>query len=187
MVVEKRVRTPWGMSDFANQIIPGVTFYSTPGHGGFKIEAKLNKQIPDLLRKKNGWYEEDCEWAIPAYFLRFDEEHIQEALNTLKSYYPFQVITLLDESVNKEKSWKLRNLIRELKRDGHYTICAYGDWHKKVPKGFVGVTATIGGVRSIYGNRNEKHFLVPADEYQCRTNGEPFKIDPSRHSEWDGP
>ncbi len=63
------VSTPWGKSQGGNQYMPGVTFYHTPGHGGLKVFQKLNAEIPAEFRCDDGWYEEDCDFAIPFYFL----------------------------------------------------------------------------------------------------------------------
>lgn len=63
------VSTPWGRSQGGNCFMPGVTFYSTAGHGGLKVFQKLNREIPAALRHDDGWYEEDCDFAIPFYFL----------------------------------------------------------------------------------------------------------------------
>ena len=67
----KRVSTstPWGKADYAASYCRGITFYSTPSHGGVKVSAGLNKRIPESLRVDSGWYEEDCDWAIVIFFL----------------------------------------------------------------------------------------------------------------------
>ena len=62
------IHTPWGMSDYHHQVSDGVDNYSTPKHGGFYVSHEKNAAIPELWRNENGWYEEDCEWAIVCYF-----------------------------------------------------------------------------------------------------------------------
>lgn len=66
------MRTPWGASDFSKKYAPGVVFYSTPSHGGFKLSAKREAELDARLREvglsaeearlgyDTGWYEEDC-------------------------------------------------------------------------------------------------------------------------------
>ena len=51
---------------------------------------------------------------------------------------------------------------------------AWGDWHKSVPKGMVGVQATPTG----RPEKNGRHFLVPAAEYTPH-----MAIDPERYDE----
>lgn len=58
--------------------------------------------------------------------------------------------------------------------------CAYGDWHEKVPAGFVGVIATW-GVRNLCGP--ERAFLIPKGEYDApRQFG--YVVDRSTAREW---
>lgn len=66
----------------------------------------------------------------------------------------------------------------------YIVIAAWGDWAKFVPentacgKRFVGVVATPEGARG----SNERWFLVPAAEYDCR-QGFDFVVDVGRHQE----
>lgn len=69
MMKYEGVSTPWGKSQGGNLYMPGVTFYHTAGHGGLKVFQKLNREIPAAFRCDDGWYEEDCDFAIPFYFL----------------------------------------------------------------------------------------------------------------------
>ena len=55
--------TPWGAPDHITVFGPGVVFYSTPSHGGFKVIDGLNDAMPAELRNADGWYEEDSEAA----------------------------------------------------------------------------------------------------------------------------
>lgn len=63
------IPTPWGESQGGNRYMPGVLFFHTAGHGGLKIARELNQKIPAVFRNEDGWYEEDCDFAIPFYFL----------------------------------------------------------------------------------------------------------------------
>jgi len=62
--------TPWGFSDHAEEIAPGIVSYSTPGHGGYHLSEEREAQMHPALRKTEatycplGWYEEDCEAAL---------------------------------------------------------------------------------------------------------------------------
>jgi hypothetical protein len=64
-------------------------------------------------------------------------------------------------------------------------VAAFGEWHRVVPKGMVGVIATLGRTRT--PGVKEHCFLVPADEYETRQDnpGVTFVVDPSRHEAWD--
>ena len=63
--------TPWGMSDLATQIAPGIIFYSTPSHGGFHLSADRLKVFSSGTLAwtwqglgVQGWFEEDCDAAL---------------------------------------------------------------------------------------------------------------------------
>ena len=71
--------TPWGTPDQVETVIAGIYRVDTPSHGGFWVCPDLNQLIPLEHRNASfcgqghqGWYEEDCDWAIPA--LAFKEE-----------------------------------------------------------------------------------------------------------------
>jgi hypothetical protein len=65
--VREGSRTPWGTADWVSRPAPGAVQVSTPGHGGFKLSAEGNREIPASLRNASGWYEEDCEAGIVAW------------------------------------------------------------------------------------------------------------------------
>ena len=62
--------SPWGLIDFATLLADGITAVETPSHGGVKVSRELNEQIPSIARDPDGWYEEDCEFAIPFIVFR---------------------------------------------------------------------------------------------------------------------
>jgi len=64
--------TPWGSSDFVDEIRPGVLFVSTPSHGGFMVSPEGMKGFSAALRLASKYggrcgsytcFEEDCEAA----------------------------------------------------------------------------------------------------------------------------
>ena len=72
--VEAATSTPWGQSQDAYKLLPGLVWYSTAGHGGLYVsQALANKALSAQARKhaiqygSGYWYEEDCGWAIPMY------------------------------------------------------------------------------------------------------------------------
>lgn len=71
------MRTPWGVSQSTEEIARGITEVSTPGHGGIKLSAARQAQLPAVAGLHNfnkglTWWEEDCDWVVP--FLMFSEE-----------------------------------------------------------------------------------------------------------------
>lgn len=94
------MNTPWGPSDNQKQYAPGITFYSTPSHGGFKLSFARERELDAKLREVGfttvqarmgydaGWYEEDCSaaavmFAWPDLFGDKVEERRSEALAIL--------------------------------------------------------------------------------------------------------
>jgi len=63
--VHEGMRTPWGKADSAEMLCYGIGTVGTPSHGGIKLDRKHNSLIPEYMRQDGGWYEEDCDWAIP--------------------------------------------------------------------------------------------------------------------------
>lgn len=114
---EPQIRTPWGQSQVIYNVAPGIIFASTASHGGFKLDRALNAQVPAEARKRGGWYEENCEWAIP--FLTFPEifeeahdeeqsfEELQQiAVDTLRMFCPNAYEYIMDDTLGPGDSWK---------------------------------------------------------------------------------
>ena len=89
--------TPWGRADIATRFARGITFYNTPGHGGFKLSKGLNERIPEDFRNeswsalgKQGWYEEDCDANIVIVHFpeHFSKEQVAAAHEALATYMP---------------------------------------------------------------------------------------------------
>lgn len=97
-VVRVGMRTPWGTADSARMMVEGIGQVGTPGHGGIKLDAARNRQVPSALRRQGGWYEEDCDVYIPLYVfsheLRTAEQTsctAEEAWRGMLAWYPEQV------------------------------------------------------------------------------------------------
>ncbi len=181
--------SPWGKVDQIKEITKGIIQVSTPGHGGYKVYAKLNNQIPDYMRNADGWYEEDTEVAIVQIVFPqfFHPEFLNGAKLCVANWYPdayekFYRITLNpgESHVKDERDFEKKN------ENNWVVICAWGgeDIPKKIPENMVGCIATKGGKR---GNHiqtpEEKNFLVPSEEYEIR-NHYGFVIDESKHQVW---
>ena len=70
------MNTPWGKADRIEELEPGICDVSTPSHGGTRITwsyAKKNLSVSavEAALKYDDclWFEEDCDWAIPAWEL----------------------------------------------------------------------------------------------------------------------
>lgn len=88
--------TPWGLSQSATTIAPGIILYTTAGHGGIHLSPERMRELPAHLHKHNAaycpmnWFEEDREIALviagfPQYF---SPEQISAAQKTIEQYYP---------------------------------------------------------------------------------------------------
>ena len=184
--------TPWGRADESTPIAPGITQYSTPRHGGIRVTPRRQAQMPDYLRlgdaDKVGWYEEDCEWARVACAFPefFDDKAREQALETLKNYFPKEYERHTGKTLARGES-RARDsaLFLEDHRDDFLVAAAYGSWHEGVPEGYVGVFAVRGGWKfydqPAADGPESRYFLVPKDEYNAR-GALPFVVDPSRHT-----
>ena len=176
-------RSPWGKVQIEHKIREGMTSVTTGSHGGIKLSRELNSQIPLVFRCKGGWYEEDKEWAIVAYFFpaAFPGKE-PAALSILKNHYPDEYSIWSGQPVTLEESWNLRmRHFRTVNASNFVVRTAWGDWHTQVPTGMVGVYA-----RKI-DTKEEGYFLVPVDEYGDADKPFGFVIDPEKHKPWDGP
>lgn len=178
------MRTPWGESQHSQELAPGITAHSTAGHGGIKLSKELNAKVPDYLRQKGGWYEQDVNAAIVvAVFSEFfTADQAAIARKTLKDWRPLEYEMFYGETIppgesNRKDQWQF-NIDHE---HDFVAISASGDWADWVPKNYVGVTASRGGRRADWKVRGEiRCYLVPKWEYE----GEHpfgFVIDESRH------
>lgn len=184
--------SPWGKIQHIEKIAPGIAHVSTAGHGGFKLDRAQNALVPKPLRRKGGWYEEDCAYAAVAVTFHqgagFSCEAVEIARRTLKDYYPDQYTEAFGEPVTLEESGVLRDRAAfEARRDQLVSVAGYGSWHETVPSGMVGVVAHKGGrdgAGRVHGPA--QFFLVPEEEYKAaRRNG--VVVDPARHPAWSGP
>ena len=94
-------RTPWGRSDNQEARGDGITFYSTPRHGGFYVIPKLLNQIPLAWRNASfngnalrGWFEEDCDWSMVA--LSFSDRFTSAELEAAKSMFDSYIAPKLE-------------------------------------------------------------------------------------------
>jgi len=172
--------TPWGKSDHQRKVTRGINFYSTPSHGGFKVSNGMLKKMNPILASigMDGWFEEDCAWC--AVYLAFPElfnpEHVKQAKDTLKNWWPLEYQEYYGVTLNPNESTTLQAIHhREVNKDNFVVRAAWGAWHEKVPSNFVGVLAEK------ETTKEKKYFLVPKWEYNTRDGN--FVIDITKHKE----
>lgn len=181
--IRSRAQTPWGVSQTSTIYAEGVESHSTAGHGGFKLSVERNARVHPLLRVKDGWYEEDCAWAIVAItfsdlFTGFERRCAERSI---KDSWPdaweaiFGIVLAPGESYEKD-----RRAFREVHADDWIVISAIKSEHRE---GCVECVATPGGRRG--AGTEERRFLVPAAEYAVGRFG--FVINPCRHAAYGGP
>ncbi|MFC5423171.1 MAG: hypothetical protein DI537_20890 [Stutzerimonas stutzeri] len=181
--VHSRAQTPWGISHGATVYAEGVESHSTAGHGGFKLSAERNEHVHPLLRAMDGWYEEDCAWAIvaitfPDLFTSFERRCAERSV---KDSWPDAWETIFGVVLGPGESYeKDRRAFHEAHADDWIVVSAIASGHHE---GFVECVATPGGRRG--AGTEERRFLVPADEYAVGRFG--FVIDPSRKAVYGGP
>lgn len=66
-----KMRSPWGEIEYVEKTgVRGVTFVSTPSHGGYRVTIKRAKEMHPALfglgidyGSRYYWFEEDCDWV----------------------------------------------------------------------------------------------------------------------------
>lgn len=181
--IPRPTSSPWGGVDSAKEYGPGVWSVSTPSHGGFRLSSERNAAVADYWRSADGWYEEDCDWAIvcATWPELFEPLWRQQADVTLRNWYPdayeqhYSCVLLPEQSYRKAE-----RVFWTQHRNDYVARTAWSDmaW---IPDGFVGVRAGLGERLPNGEPREERYFLVPAEEY--RTGNFGFVIDRRRHRE----
>lgn len=180
--------TPWGNSQTVKTLGDGVVEVDTAAHGGVHLTPARNAQVHTAWRDKNGWYEEDVEWAIVALTFPnlYEPVYVIMAHRVAKDWMPDQYERVFKVAVLPAESVERRDQIfRAATADKLVATTAWGYRNNygprvDVPTGMVGVCARRGG----HGgdpDAEERWFLVPEQEYRA---GNRFVIDEGRHVEW---
>lgn len=190
--------TPWGESDGSKSYGEGITFYSTPSHGGLRVDAELVKKMPapfvsgdDYFAKQRaaGWFEEDCDYAfvVLAFSGNFNAEEIEHASQKIRDCYPDQYEAAYGCTIPAEDSRKKRERVfREAHMHDYVTVSAI---QSSTDPSMVEVSAVVGG-RNESGHYDQsaiRKFLVPRDEYRTGDYSVGFVIDTKRHREMPQP
>jgi hypothetical protein len=92
--VAKR-NTPWGYSQDAEEIKPGIELHSTAGHGGmylhgFRLQA-VREALPEFRcfgsESCGPWFEEDCDCCVVVLVFahEFDADELRSAVKITRS------------------------------------------------------------------------------------------------------
>lgn len=88
-----KTNTPWGFSQDSHTIAPGIVRHDTPSHGGYSLSPDRLAEMPAALRAfppfaGEGWYEEDCDWAVVvlAFPLAFSHRQIAAAVRMVRGW-----------------------------------------------------------------------------------------------------
>jgi len=61
--------SPWGLIQTVTALGPDVVAVTTASHGGLRVSLTALARMPEPLRQtaysEGGWFEEDCDWALP--------------------------------------------------------------------------------------------------------------------------
>lgn len=162
-------RSPWGTVQEATEIADGITWVSTAGHGGVFVSAAKRKEMKPFMVAEDGWYEEDCEAAkvIVSFPHLFSKEQVSSGLASFRNWYPDLYEEFIGTMIKEGESLiRDEEIFNERNKNEMVAVSAYGDWHHEVPKGFVVVYATKGGLRT--KDAEGGFFKVPLEVYEAR-------------------
>ena len=68
--------SPWGPIQTVAPLGPDVVSVTTASHGGLRVSLTALSRLPEAIRQtafsRDGWFEEDCDWALPYLALGLD-------------------------------------------------------------------------------------------------------------------
>ena len=68
--------SPWGPIQTVTPLGPDAVVVTTASHGGLRISQAAFSRLPGAIQRTaysaNGWFEEDCDWALPYLALGLD-------------------------------------------------------------------------------------------------------------------
>jgi len=178
--------TPWGAAQYSKHYARGIVSYNTAGHGGFHVSSKLNMKIPDFMRAKDGWYEEDCEWAKVAVIFPefFDAKTVAAAKESLKNwdYKAYEKLYNIKLKAGESRE-KDEETFKKRHANNYMVMSASRESNSdKMVKCFAGRGGRVNvGGSSLYPEAC-KTFLVPVKEYEKR-GPFGFVINEKKHKE----
>jgi hypothetical protein len=176
--------SPWGPSQDTHSYAPGIVQVWTASHGGIHLTPELNAEVNPAWRNANGWYEEDCEWAIvaltfPQHFQQV-EGMLAEADKSARNYFPDAYEKVTGKTLQAGDSYARDRAVFFAEHHEHWVVVSA---IRADEPGQVNVTATLGG----RGREREtwdqpRWFRVSKEEYDQRSE-HGFVIDLERHPE----
>ncbi len=68
--------SPWGPIQSVEPLGSDAVSVTTASHGGLRISLAALARLPEAIREtaysRDGWFEEDCDWALPYLALGLD-------------------------------------------------------------------------------------------------------------------
>jgi hypothetical protein len=68
--------SPWGAIQTVEPLGPDVVAVTTASHGGLRVSSGGLARMPQAIQRTaysgGGWFEEDCDWALPYLALGLD-------------------------------------------------------------------------------------------------------------------
>jgi hypothetical protein len=99
--------SPWGSIQTVIPLGPEAVAVTTASHGGLRVSPAALARVPAPIRqtayRANGWFEEDCDWALPYLALgldAFEPEPARDpalraaAIRTVRAYHGDQIALL---------------------------------------------------------------------------------------------
>jgi hypothetical protein len=99
--------SPWGPIQTVTPLGPDAVAVTTASHGALQVSPGALERMPAPIRQTaysaNGWFEEDCDWALPYLALGLDAFEPEPArgpalraaaIRTVRAYHPDHVALL---------------------------------------------------------------------------------------------
>ncbi|MGO9675344.1 MAG: DUF7007 domain-containing protein [Methylocella sp.] len=199
----KPASSPWGAISDANEIAPGILWFSTAARTGYRLSAHRQRALPKSLRTEDAWYEDSSEWAaVAVVFDRiFDQLPAPDTADcslyhagkeTLKNWRPEEYEAWFETELDKAEIDALAvTQFHRLHADRWIVLDAFDDRAPFVAGGWLHARARLGGDPPFGAASGRplgpsRWFLLDAEEFTNR-RGRPFVIDPERHHEIDEP
>jgi hypothetical protein len=68
--------SPWGVIQTLTPLGPDAVAVTTASHGGLRVSPAAFSRLPRAIQRTaysaDGWFEEDCDWALPYLALGLD-------------------------------------------------------------------------------------------------------------------
>ena len=164
------MNTPWGHAQHVTELAEGILSVSTAGHGGIKLDKKRNAIVPDYMRRAGGWYEEDCEWSIPAtifpvsFAKNSPHDIVKMARDSFRNWYPADYERYYACAIEPGESYMRDKELFE--RDNAHKWVVISALSTSDGRDRVEYFASLGGTR---GHRGQQlHGFLSHEEYDTR-------------------